>query len=74
VPVVIPSSHLLRLIGQVASLFCPGEAPEISRIFSRPFQTYKQNSKTFQDSKKKSGTFHDVVTLVVKESKKFTDQ
>jgi len=33
---------------KVVSLFCPGEARETSQIFSR---TYKQNSRTFQDSK-----------------------
>jgi len=33
---------------KVTLLFCPGEAQKTSQIFSR---TYKQNSRTFQDSK-----------------------
>jgi len=40
---------LCLLLKKVASLFCPGEARETPQIYSR---TYKQNSRTFQDSKK----------------------
>jgi len=51
------------LIIKERSLFCPGEARETSQIFSGLPRTYKQNLRTFQDSKKNPGLFQDVATL-----------
>jgi len=45
---------LCLLLKKVTLLFCPGEAWKTTQIFSRTFQDYKQNSRTFQYSKKNS--------------------
>ena len=37
---------------------------KLNKHFPGLSRTYKQNSRTFQDSKKKSRTFQDVATLV----------
>jgi len=44
--------YLIFVLKKVALLFCPGEAQETSQIFQGLSRTYKQNSRTFQDSKK----------------------
>ena len=43
---------------------------KLYKYFPGLSRTYKQNSRTFQDSKKNPGLFQDVATLVAKKKKK----